>query len=620
MSEYSNSSNSIQIYVSPSKEFIFKKNDLTVKFNLLNEEIKKEDNFIFNSEMQKYDAEIVVGKIDTPSSNYLIISNKVKFIGEFLSSKIFQIMKFEYIPINLGISVNDDDSRYLRMCDDFLARNTLYFSDTLDLTISIKNYNTQNISPNHLGGFIFPYTISDFCWNYNLAKFFDAKYMNEFIYPIINGFIGIKTITEYPLPTVYKTDYLIIARKERNRNGMRFFYRGADEKGNCANFVEIEEILSLSEKDIQKVFSFAQIRGSIPLIWTQYPNFGLNPPILIKENYQKNYDAFKKHIEKVFENYGDCVIVNLIDKKKYQQIIGEHYQQIVGDYKKENPTVKNNVDIAWFDFHSECKKMKYHNLSKLLKYASINKAVNSFDYTEMNVSNLREIKQNEHRNILLHDSEKTKFNKIQKGVFRTNCVDSLDRTNVVQTVFGRYFLHKIFKDIQFINNFNGEPFEEFKPSFEKDFKNMWADNGDAISKAYSGTRAMKADFVRTGKRKPQGYLDDGMLSLMRLYLNNFCDGYNQDCSDYFLDEINPKKDSFKQHNNVNTFIMIPTAIIFALFMYYFLSGIALPKDYHLNFKIFLFKMILFFGNLYLTVRVVFMNFKKSLIDTPTKLE
>ena len=31
----------------------------------------------------------------------------------------------------------------------------------------------------------------------------------------------------------------------------------------------------------------------------------------------------------------------------------------------------------------------------------------------------------------------------QKGTVRTNCIDCLDRTNVTQSVIGRYILHKI---------------------------------------------------------------------------------------------------------------------------------------------------------------------------------
>ncbi|KAG8757638.1 hypothetical protein FRC12_010241 [Ceratobasidium sp. 428] len=32
------------------------------------------------------------------------------------------------------------------------------------------------------------------------------------------------------------------------------------------------------------------------------------------------------------------------------------------------------------------------------------------------------------------------------------------------------------------------------------FNDVWANNGDAISRAYAGTSALKGDFTRTGRR------------------------------------------------------------------------------------------------------------------------
>lgn len=51
--------------------------------------------------------------------------------------------------------------------------------------------------------------------------------------------------------------------------------------------------------------------------------------------------------------------------------------------------------------------------------------------------------------------------------------------------------------------------------FEKRFKNVWADNADAISIQYSGTPALKTDFTRTGKRTRLGIIKDGVNSLTR---------------------------------------------------------------------------------------------------------
>jgi len=60
---------------------------------------------------------------------------------------------------------------------------------------------------------------------------------------------------------------------------------------------------------------------------------------------------------------------------------------------------------------------------------------------------------------------------------------------------------------------------------------VWANHGDAISIQYSGTPALKGDFVRYGKRTTQGILNDLRNALARYYLNNFVDGTKQDAMD-----------------------------------------------------------------------------------------
>ena len=66
---------------------------------------------------------------------------------------------------------------------------------------------------------------------------------------------------------------------------------------------------------------------------------------------------------------------------------------------------------------------------------------------------------------------------------------------------------------------------------EAKFKVLWANHGDDISQQYAGTGALKSGFTRTGKRTYGGLVDDGIKSLTRYYLNNFCDGRKQDALD-----------------------------------------------------------------------------------------
>jgi hypothetical protein len=59
------------------------------------------------------------------------------------------------------------------------------------------------------------------------------------------------------------------------------------------------------------------------------------------------------------------------------------------------------------------------------------------------------------------------------------------------------------------------------------FQGLWANNGDALSRQYAGTNALKGDFTRTGERNLSGLMKDGMNSASRYYLNQFRDAYRQ---------------------------------------------------------------------------------------------
>lgn len=119
----------------------------------------------------------------------------------------------------------------------------------------------------------------------------------------------------------------------------------------------------------------------------------------------------------------------------------------------------------------------------------------------------------------------------QTGVFRTNCIDCLDRTNVVQSMLARRSLQQVLEKLNILSL--GQSIQSVT-AFDSLFKNVWADNADLISVQYSGTGALKTDFTRTGKRTVQGALQDGVNSMTRYIKNNFSDGFRQVCKESIL--------------------------------------------------------------------------------------
>ena len=618
--------NKIKIYSEANSLFILT-DSKKYSFNINSKLLSEINEYNPSHDVNEFNVYSIIGNIKAINNNYIICSSEVLYIGKILEGKIYKIKKFTYIPMQ-GNEITNEDIKYLKMLDDFLSRNNLYFSDKLDLTISLINLNKikENLNNNDNNkSFIFRNTIIKYCWNYSIGKYFDIDGMSPFIFPVINGFVDIKE--EKGENYNEKFNFILIGRKDSRRSGVRFLIRGADLEGNIANSCESEEIVIYhpSNKDEINIASFVQVRGSIPLIWKQEPCLKLNPQIRPKNDFEINSSVFKIHIDELLNNYNSICGINLVDQKKDQKIIGEYYSNLIQNYKEKNKNIANKVDFAWFDFKKKKKKLKYQNIKKLFKKNSVHKCLNLYGYTHLIIkSDFLEQISNEEKIIdyLLQNPNNLNFIQIQKGTFRTNCIDSLDRSNVVQSTFGRYFLFKILYELNLSQKQPSEDdvFQKFENKLENIFKIIWANHGDCISLPYSGTGAMKSDFVRTGKRTYLGNIQDGIISLTRFYINNFRDGYYQDCNDYFLGKINPKYDKFKNHSLMNIKIILGIALFLSIYVYSFLNRISLPYEYDFSIGKIIFKGILFFAS-YIFVIVLMTTFSlDSFIDLHTKHE
>lgn len=346
-----------------------------------------------------------------------------------------------------------------------------------------------------------------FWWNEWLSKPFMDVGLHSYVTPIMQGYIQISSLD---LPkdnsamqddSAEPVDYIVISRRSRDRAGLRYQRRGVDDEAHVANFVETEVITRVQRNGISNVFSYVQIRGSIPLFWTQSGYSMKPPPVLAPErNPAQNLDAIKRHFRRAVPLYGPHTIVNLAEQHGKEGMITNAY--------REYATKLDAKDVRYheFDFHRETRGMKYENISKLTNQLERVFESQGFFW----VSN----------NMLLSK---------QKGIFRVNCIDCLDRTNVVQSAFARHVMSMQLEAVGLLS-----PPQSGRSGVEVILNDVWANNGDAISRAYAGTSALKGDFTRTGKRDLGGMLNDGVNSLARMYSATFSDWFCQAVIDFML--------------------------------------------------------------------------------------
>jgi hypothetical protein len=429
----------------------------------------------------------------------------------------------------------------------FGSSRSFYFCYDYDITRSVSNKDASDSSEKPLHQKVDPL----FFWNQNVMRpFIDAGYYH-LVLPLLQGFVGQQSflVDRNPTPAVLPNDveasavlelkdmvpaqqkqtldsvntpptpkyndghceepeYLdapilslenrqephpaiestktflltIISRRSTERAGLRYLRRGIDNEGHTANSVETEQILSNPDWGSKPIYSFLQVRGSIPIFFSQTP-YSFKPVPQIQHSEATNYLAFKKHFENLFARYGNLAADSLVDKHGNEAIVGDAYAKCIDRLNQEGGIDGKKVSFEWFDFHAACKGMHYENVSLLLD------TLGDFGYSVEHCDNLE---------------------KKQACVLRTNCMDCLDRTNVVQSATGRKALEAQLK------------VEGFDLSIQIDqtnqwFNTLWADNGDAISKQYASTAAMKGDFTRTRKRDYRGALTDGYISISRFY-------------------------------------------------------------------------------------------------------
>ncbi|XP_008296958.1 phosphatidylinositol-3-phosphatase SAC1-B [Stegastes partitus] len=440
----------------------------------------------------------LMGTIRLVAGMYLVVITKKKKVGDLLGHAVWKAVDFDIISykktiLHLTDNQMQDNKTFLSMINNVLHTDGLYFATDYDLTHTLQRL--ANTSPEFQEMTLVERADQRFVWNSHLLREFIAQpELHRFVYLAVHGFITIKS----SCINGHVFEWSIISRRSCFRAGVRYYVRGIDSEGHAANYVETEQVVQYNSAKA----SFVQTRGSIPFYWSQRPNLKYKPKPQINKTVN-HLDAFQRHFDSQIILYGRQVILNLINQKGSEKPLELAFDKLV------NSLGNGMIKYIAFDFHKECSRMRWHRLQILMDMV-----------TDM---------QDEFGYFLVDSEGKVLLN--QEGIFRSNCMDCLDRTNVIQNLLARRSLQSQLQKMGVLHM--GQQIEE-QTDFEKTYKNAWADNADACAKQYAGTGALKTDFTRTGKRTQWGLLMDGWNSAIRYYKNNFSDGFRQDSIDLFL--------------------------------------------------------------------------------------
>uniref|UniRef100_A0A4W3IB28 Phosphatidylinositol-3-phosphatase SAC1 n=1 Tax=Callorhinchus milii TaxID=7868 RepID=A0A4W3IB28_CALMI len=440
----------------------------------------------------------IMGTIRLVAGMYLIVITKKQKVGDMFTHPIWKATEFDIISykktvLHLTDMQMQDNKTFLAMLNGVLNTDGFYFSTSYDLTHTLQRL--ANTSPEFQEMSLLERADQRFVWNGHLLREFAAQpELHRFAVPVVHGFMLVKCCC---VNGKY-FDWIIISRRSCFRAGVRYYVRGIDSEGHAANFVETEQIVQYNGWKA----SLVQTRGSIPFFWSQRPNLRYKPKPQISKS-MNHMDGFQRHFDSQIISYGKQMAVNLVDQKGPEKGLEQAYSKMIASLA--NVMVKYHA----FDFHKECSRMRWERLQILLDQVA--EQQDEFGY-------------------FLVDSEGSILLQ-QEGVFRTNCIDCLDRTNVVQSLIAHRSVQSQLQRIGVLHV--GQRIEE-QADFEKIYKSSWADNANACAKQYSGTGALKTDYTRTGKRTNWGLLMDGWNSMLRYYKNNFSDGFRQDSIDLFL--------------------------------------------------------------------------------------
>lgn len=226
-----------------------------------------------------------------------------------------------------------------------------------------------------------------------------------------------------------------------------------------------------------------------------------------------------KHFTDMTCLYGKNIFcLNLIKSRAYysnerEKELEEVFSQLIRELKEQEPNFEG-VDYFHIDLKSSMKEDRDDFFEKAIQISE--KQVSDHNCFELNGNDSA-----------YQGKIKISF---QRGIVRTNCVDCLDRTNLMQNLVSeRAFL----KQVRGCLGLKREQPLDFNPKVMEHFQDMWTRLGNQIALQYGGSKAHQ--------QKKKKFFTKWMVSVKRHYSNTVLDEKRQKKISLFLGQIEPRE-------------------------------------------------------------------------------
>ncbi|EDL04967.1 RIKEN cDNA A530089I17, isoform CRA_b [Mus musculus] len=506
----------------------------------------------------------VVGFVRFLEGYYIVLITKRRKMADIGGHAIYKIedTSMIYIPNDSVRISHPDEARYLRIFQNVDLSSNFYFSYSYDLSHSLQYNLTVLRMPLEMlksetskacqesfdifedeglitqgGSGVFgissePYM--KYVWNGELLDIIKNTVHRDWLLYIIHGFCGQSKLLIYGRP-VYVT---LIARRSSRFAGTRFLKRGANCEGDVANEVETEQILcdaSVMSFTAGSYSSYVQVRGSVPLFWSQDISTMMPKPPITLDQADPFAHVAALHFDQMLQRFGSPIIIlNLVkerEKRKHERILSEELVAAVTYLNQFLPPEHTIVYIPW-DMAKYTKSKLCNVLDRLNVIAeSVVKKTGFFvNRPDSYCSILRpDEKWNELGGHVIPTG------RLQTGILRTNCVDCLDRTNTAQFMVGKCALAYQLYSLGLID----KPNLQFDTDAVRLFEELYEDHGDTLSLQYGGSQLVHR--VKTYRKIAPWtqHSKDIMQTLSRYYSNAFSDADRQDSINLFLGVFHP---------------------------------------------------------------------------------